>query len=61
MKNLGHVPDEVQEGIQWADSIITEFLCILVFFWHVWLVPGVDGHHQDDPEDDGQEGGDKVV
>lgn len=61
MENLGRVPDEVQEGVQWADSVVAEFLSVLVFLWHVGLVPWVDGHHQDDPEDDGQEGGDKVV
>lgn len=61
MENLGRVPDEVQEGVQWADSVVAEFLSVLVFLWHVGLVPWVDGHHQDDPEDDGQESGDKVV
>lgn len=61
MENLGHVPDEVQEGVQWADSVVAEFLSVLVFLWHVGLVTWVDGHHQNDPEDDGQEGGYKVV
>ena len=57
----GYLPDEVEESVQGTDSVVSKLHSILILLWPVGFVARVDGQDEDDPEDDGQEGGDKVV
>ena len=61
---LGHhdyLPDEVEKSVQGTDSVVSKLHSIFILLWPVGFVARVDGQDEDDPEDDGEEGGDKVV
>ena len=54
-----HAPDEVEEGVQGGGRLGVVLLQLDAFF--EGLVTRVDGHDQDDTQDDGEEGGAEVV